>query len=188
MLAITLVMAVAFLALAQRERNSVTTTTDTTVARQASEASASAATAQIIANILSGGRPTGGSGSAYNLRLFVSTNYINSAGFNSAVGYVNPTNVNYFYPNGNVLQPPDFIQNVANLWYLPRAPVMISTNELAGRYYLDLNQNGVDDPNGMQAVISAITRAFLIMTLIKPIFWPPIRRRSLKAISAAGRS
>ncbi len=145
MLAITLVMAVAFLALAQRERKSVDTTTDTTTARLAAETGAANATAQIVANMLNGFNGLGSS-NAYNLRLLVSTNYINPAGFNSALGYVNPTNVSYTYPNGNRLSAQDLPWNVASLWYLPRVPVYVSTNPsnpgFDFRYYLDLNENG----------------------------------------------
>ena len=49
----------------------------------------------------------------------------------------------------NLLTGDYFAQNVANLFFLPRAPVMVSTNELMGRYYLDLNQNGRFDAYGM---------------------------------------
>ena len=56
MLAVTLIMAVAFLAIARRERNASTTTTDTAVARLAADAGLAAAQAQIAANILTGNR------------------------------------------------------------------------------------------------------------------------------------
>src|ERR1039457_5976460 len=81
MLAVTLVMAVAFLALARRERGKLSTTTDTTMARLAADTSIANAEAQIVANMLNGlttnlnGQL--GSGNAFNLRLLVSTNYIN---------------------------------------------------------------------------------------------------------------
>ena len=145
MLSVTLVMAVAFLALARRERGSVTTTTDTTTARLAAESAVAQAEAQIVANMLYGTR-NGGSSNAFNLRLLVSTNYINPAGFDQAVNYVNPTNVSYLDQNGNVLAPAFFARNVANLFFLPRAPVLISSNEPLGRFYLDLNQNRRFDP------------------------------------------
>jgi len=141
MLAITLVMAVAFLALARRERGSVTTTTDTTTARLAAETAVASAQAQIVANIFN--NPA----NAYNLRLLVSTNYINPLGFTPNSG--NPTNVNYFYSGGGVLTPADFEQNVANLFLLPRAPVLISSNEPLGRFYMDLNENGHFEQNGV---------------------------------------
>ena len=150
MLAVTLVMAVAFLALARRERGSVTTTTDTTTARLAAETALANAEAQIVAGMLSG---NGGAGSsnAFNLRLIVSTNYINPAGFDPASA--NPTNVNYGYLNtgGPFTTPDQRNQNIANLFFLPRAPVFIFTNQLAYdfRYYLDLNENGIYDAFGM---------------------------------------
>jgi hypothetical protein len=145
MLAVTLVMAVAFLALARRERGSVTTTTDTTTARLAAETAIANAEAQLVAGMFSS-FTNGGYPGAFNLRLLVSTNYINPLGFTPGSG--NPTNVNYFDQSGNVLAPANFAQNVANLFFLPRAPVMISSNELVGRFYLDLNQNGQFDANG----------------------------------------
>ncbi|HZL79901.1 MAG TPA: hypothetical protein VFC17_13775, partial [Candidatus Limnocylindrales bacterium] len=53
LLSVTLVMAVAFLAIANRERNAVTTTADTATARHAAETALAYAEAQIVANILS---------------------------------------------------------------------------------------------------------------------------------------
>ena len=158
MLAITLVMAVAFLALAQRERNSVTTTTDLTIARQAADSGLANAQAQINANILSGFNGLGSS-NAYNIHLFVSTNYINSYGFTP--GSSNPTNVNYVYLNtGGPLSQPNLLQNISNLWYLPRAPVYVSSNPPAVgydfRYYLDLNENGKFETNGWLPVQTGI--------------------------------
>jgi len=157
MLSVTLLMAVAFLALAKRERGSVSTGTDTAMAQQAARAAVDQAQAQILANILSGFSGLDSS-NAYNLSLLVSTNYINSAGFNNRITYVNPTNVNYVYANGTPLSAQDFQQNVANLYYLPRAPVFVpsSTSPLTYdfRYYLDLNQNGRFDTNGWQTVFS----------------------------------
>jgi hypothetical protein len=159
MLSVTLVMALAFLALARRERGSVTTTTDSTTARLAADTALACAQAQLAANILSGF--TGlGSSNAYNLHLFVSTNYINPYGFTPNNG--NPTNVNYYYAANSVA---NWNQNIANLWFLPRVPVFVYTNTAspsppAGtsvydfRYYLDLNENGAFEPNGWQPVVS----------------------------------
>jgi hypothetical protein len=146
MLSVTLVMAVAFLAIARRERGSVTTTTDTTTARLAAESAVAQAEAQIVANMLYGTR-NGGSSNAFNLRLLVSTNYINPLGF-TAAGGGNPTNVSYFDPNGNRLTGVNFMQSMSNLFFLPRAPVMISSSEPLGRFYLDLNENGRFEQNG----------------------------------------
>jgi hypothetical protein len=146
MLAVTLVMAVAFLAIARRERNAVSTTTDTTVARLATDAALAAAQAQIAANILA----TTNLG-AYNYSLLVSTNYQNAFGFVS--GIANPTNVNYDYRSdaGNPpLNAADLVQNIANLWLLPRAPVFVynrNTGLNDFRFYLDLNRNGQFETN-----------------------------------------
>jgi len=103
LLSVTLVMAMAFLALSGRERGSVTTQTDTATARLAADAGQSFAEAQIAANILSSTNP-------YGFGLIVSMNY----------------------------QP-------------ATAPVWLSntvTRVMENRIYLDLNRNGVDDPNG----------------------------------------
>ena len=142
LLSVTLIMAVAFLSISRRERNAVTTTTDTASARLAADAALANAEAQIVASIFATTNVA-----AYNFGLLVSTNYINGLGFQT--GVANPTNVNYNYPNGNPVSGNDLIQNIANLFYLPRAPVLVSSNNpVQGRFYLDLNRNGVDDPNG----------------------------------------
>jgi hypothetical protein len=149
MLAVTLVMAVAFLALARRERGSVTTSTATTTARLAADTAVANAQAQIVANIL-GSFSGAGSSNAYNFGLLVSTNYINPYGFTPNSG--NPTNVNYQYDSsGNALSLAEFEQNVSNLYFLPRVPVFVATNPVVPgndfRYYLDLNENGRFDTN-----------------------------------------
>ncbi len=148
MLSVTLVMAVAFLALANRERRKASTAADQTTARLAADTAVSYAQAQIAADLFSGLR-YGISSNAYNLRLLVSTNYINPAGFTR--GSSNPTNVNYehIYGSAAPLAAADFEQNVANLYYLPRAPVMttIDSNTPAGRFYLALHQNGRFETN-----------------------------------------
>jgi len=170
MLAITLVMAVAFLALARRERGSVTTSTDTTTARLAAETALANAQAQIVANLLTGG------GNAYNLGLLVSTNYINPAGFDNTGGpngSSNPTNVNYDHllNSATALSPNQLCQNISNLFFLPRAPVManVDTNNFAGRFYLDLNRNGTNDPNGVVTNVDANNNV-----LIDPVTQNPV--------------
>ncbi len=145
LLSVTLVMAIAFLAVSRRERGSVTTSTDTTIARLAADSALASAQAQIIANVLATNNP-------FDFGLLVSTNFINPAGFNSGLG--NPTNINYEYDiNGNPLNNlADREQNLANLLYLPRPPVFVVTNQSTGerefRYYLDLNRNGIFDGSG----------------------------------------
>jgi hypothetical protein len=118
LLSVTLVMALAFLAISGRERGSVTTQTDTATTRLAADAGLAAAEAQIAANVLSSTNP-------YSFGLLVSTNY-----------------------------PPFTYTNAAdftNLFVSPRAPVWLSnivTHAPENRFYLDLNRNGKDDPNG----------------------------------------
>src|SRR5208282_5175453 len=145
LLAVVTFMALTFLAMSRRERGAVTTTTDTASARLAADDALASAEAQIVANILATTNP-------YNFGLLVSTNYINSFGFVPAAG-ANPTNVNYDYLHGGgALNQGEFLQNLANLYYSPRPPVFIPTNTtgpLDFRFYLDLNRNGRDEPNGL---------------------------------------
>jgi hypothetical protein len=146
LLSVTLVMAVAFLAISNRERSSVTTTTDAATARLAAEAALAQAESQILSTMLA-------TTNRYNYGLIVSTNYINPNGYSTALG-ANPENVNYDYYNTGPgpLSAADLQQNIANLFYLPRAPVFIVTNQSSGatdfRFYLDLNRNGQFDTNG----------------------------------------
>ncbi|HZI31182.1 MAG TPA: hypothetical protein VFF11_02505, partial [Candidatus Binatia bacterium] len=151
MLAVTLVMAVAFLALSRRERNAVSTTTDTATARLATDSALAAAQAQIAASILA--TNTG----AYNYHLLVSTNYINAYGF--VPGVVNVSNVNYDYYDpanggGPLNNDVDRNQNMANLELMPRAPVYVVTNQQTGaqdfRYYLDMNRNAAFEDTGSE--------------------------------------
>lgn len=144
LLSVTLVMTIAFLALSKRERASVSTSTDTTVARLAADSALAAAQAQILANIFTT------NAALFNYHLLVSTNYINSYGF--VPNSVSPTNVNfdYYYNNPNLVVGGDFNQSVANLLFLPRAPVLVNPRggETNGRFYLDLNRNGVFEDTG----------------------------------------
>src|SRR5271167_740448 len=117
LLSVTLVMAIAFLAISRREAGSVATSTDTVTARLAADAALANAQAQIIASVLATTNP-------YNAGLLVSTNFVNGYGFVS--GVANPTNVNYDYlSGGGALGQNQFVQNVANLLYLPRVPVFV---------------------------------------------------------------
>jgi hypothetical protein len=144
LLSVTLIMAVAFLAISRRERGSVVTSTDAATARLAADAALANAEAQIIANVFATTNP-------YNYGLLVSTNYQNSYGY--VPNSQSPTNVNYDYrSDGTALNVQDFLQNVANLYYLPRAPVFVSTNSLGSnefRFYLDLNRNGKFEDSGL---------------------------------------
>jgi hypothetical protein len=145
LLSVTLVMAIAFLALARRERSAVSTTTDTAAARLAADAALASAQAQIAANILG----TASLG-AYNYGLLVSTNFINAYGYVPTLQ--NVTNVNYdFRADGQQYNANDLIQNIANLYLLPRVPVYVfnrNTSSNDFRFYLDLNRNGQFEGNG----------------------------------------
>lgn len=159
MVAVITFLAIAFLVLSRREKGAVTTAVDQTTARLAAETALERARANLLAHIL-----------AYTNELIngllISTNYINPVGFNAAQPAQQidratlfwATNVSFAYPNGQPLLPgtPDFAKAVANLYYDPRPPVLI-TNRLFGsnefRYYLDLNRNGVFDATGWQPII-----------------------------------
>ena len=143
LLSVVTFMAITFLALSRRERSAVATVTDTASARLAADAALASAEAQVIANVLSTTNP-------YNFSLLVSTNYINPVGFTN--GGLN--DVNYYDPSGNFLTNHNFLTLLTNLWYSPRPPVFILTNATGGndfRFYLDLNRNGRDEPNGWVA-------------------------------------
>jgi len=115
MLSVTLIMAIAFLAISRRERVSVASSNDSTVARFGNDTGLAAAESQILANILTTNT------ALYDYTLLVSTNYINPYGY--VIGSQSPTNVNYVYrSDGLPLNGADFDQNVANLLILPRAP------------------------------------------------------------------
>ena len=153
LLSVITFMAVTFLVVTHGQHTSVTTDTEAAIARLAADQARERAIAQLMAPILTWTNE-------FNYGLLVSTNYINQAGFDqtlAAPGYVNPTNVNYDYTrSGAALSLPQWLQNVANLLYDPRAPVFV-TNRLGNsnefRYYLDLNRNGFDDPNGLQPLV-----------------------------------
>jgi hypothetical protein len=154
LLSVTLLMALAFMAISTRERGSVTTSTDAATARLAADAALAGAEAQIAANLLAGGNNVFRQSvpNPYNFGLLVSTNYINYNGFNSSVAGYNPTNVNYYDSTGTFLAGNNFLQNLENLFYAPRPPVFIPTNSSGAvdfRYYLDLNRNGRFDANGV---------------------------------------
>lgn len=146
MLSVTLIMAVAFLAISRRERDAVTSTTETATARLAADTALATAEAQIAATILATNL------AAYDFKMLVSTNYQNSFGHVS--GVMDPTNVNYDYlSSGGTLSAADFEQNTLNLLFLPRAPVAMITNQVTGgrdfRFFLDLNRNGRFETNGV---------------------------------------
>jgi len=152
LLSVTLIMALAFLALSRREREAVATATDATQARLAADNALAAAQAQIVANIFA-------TSNAFSYGLLVSTNYINPNGYDTAILGTDPQNVSYNYPAGGFLTGADLAQNIANLQILPRPPVFISGNPVTNgtdfRFYLDLNRNGRFDTNGSIGEIGA---------------------------------
>ena len=140
LLAVITFMAVSFLVLSQRQRDSVATSTDQAAALRATETGAQRALAEIMA-------PIKAFTNQYNFDLRVSTNYISPLGFNRGTpGVPNYANVSYaYYPSGAPITGNDFLQNLTNLLYSPRAPVYVNGDF---RYYLDLNRNGRYDTNG----------------------------------------
>jgi Flp pilus assembly protein TadG len=118
LLSVLTLMVLAFLAVSRRERGAVTTTTDTASARLAADAALANAEAQIVANALATTNP-------YNFGLIVSTNAW-------PLSFTNTW-------------------DLTNLYISPRTQVWLSntvTHAMENRFYLDLNRNGVDDPNG----------------------------------------
>ena len=155
LLAVTLVMAIAFLAISRRESTSQSTTADAATAKFAADAALAKAEARIVSQILTTTNP-------YVFSLMVSTNYINPAGFtNTGPGVANLENVNYdHYVNSSTpLSGADLAQNIANLFYDPRPPVFYPSNDF--RFYLDLNRNGQYDTNGLVVEMNNFGSAIL---------------------------
>ncbi|MGI8964815.1 MAG: hypothetical protein ACR2H1_01870 [Limisphaerales bacterium] len=155
MLSIITFLAVAFLALSNRNRQAGVVAASQTDSRLAAQTAEARAETMIVARMM-------GSNSIYSYDLLVSRNYINPLGYNPTApgGPPNLTNVSYTDAAGNPLNNDDQVQNIANLFYDPRPPVYVNTNTLTKavsndfRYYLDFNRNGVYDTNGLLAVIS----------------------------------
>lgn len=155
LLSVITFLAIVFLALTGRETASSKTQVNQTTARLAADTALERAKAEMVAGILA-------TKSVANFGLLVSTNYYNYRGFynNLGVNDDSRTNVNYDFQaaNGNPLTPLQFLQNLTNLFFSPRAPVYITNRLVANsnefRYYLDLNRNGRPDANGLRPVIS----------------------------------
>jgi hypothetical protein len=136
MLAVITFMAVTFLVLSQRQRDTVATSTEQAAALRATETAARRALVEIMA-------PIKASTNQFNYDLRVSTNYINPYGFQPGPG--NYAGVSYADQRGAPITGSAFLQNLANLLYSPRPPVYVNG---VFRYYLDLNRNGCYDTNG----------------------------------------
>lgn len=157
LLSLLMIMVVTFVALSRRERTATATASEQTTARLAVETAFNHAKVKVLARIRALQNLPGGTNvtlTALGPDFFVSTNYINYAGYNPDVGAVNITNVNFERRvNGSALTSDDFVAVCANLFFDPRAPVAVRTNAdprypLDFRFYLDLNRNGLFEPNG----------------------------------------
>jgi hypothetical protein len=147
LLAVITFMAVTFLVVTRGERSNVTSITEQTTSRLAADAALEVAKAELIAPMLA-------QTNASTVSLIVSTNY-HSPYFTNGIASI--LNVNYDVDQGGgPLTPAESLQNLANLFYLPRVPVVV-TNRLYGsnefRFYIDLNRNGKYDTNGLVALI-----------------------------------
>ena len=125
LLSVTLVMALAFMAISSREHGAVRTSTDAATARLGADSALANAEARIISSILSTTNP-------YNFGLIVSTNYPPYA-FNNLADFTNL-----------LISPraPVFVS------------IPAGNQKPAGydfRFYLDLNRNGRFDSNGIVA-------------------------------------
>jgi hypothetical protein len=131
MLAVITFLATTFLVLSRREAESVNTNTDQTTARFAADTGLERAKVELLSAILA---------------------TKNDQNLNLQTTISNPTNVSYWYKNGNPLAYNDLIINLTNLIYNPRPPVFV-TNRVAGgwdfRFFLDLNRNGRFEPTGV---------------------------------------
>ena len=147
LLSVITFMAVVFLVVSRTEKGSVTTATDQTIAGLEADTAIEAAKIAVMSRIMA-------FSNEFDFDLIVSRNYINPLGFDpNAPALTNPTNVNYDYTvTGAALTPGQRLQNLGNLLYDPRPPVFVG-NEF--RFYLDLNQNGRFDTNGLLPVISS---------------------------------
>lgn len=161
MLSVVTITAVAFLAVARRDRGASVATGEQMEVRFLADAALNRAKAEI-----SSGIATANNRSAAG--FFVSTNYINPRA-NPADSYLISgnmdalTNVNYLnttdpanprqYDLANSSDRDLYRRMLANLFYSPRPPVYVVTNKSTRnstdfRFYLDLNRNGRFDTNG----------------------------------------
>ncbi len=152
MLALVTLMAITFLAVSRRERASVTIADDQTISRLMANTAAARAKVDVVARMLRAGSPL-----AYDLA--VSTNFINSNGFNPSLAsdVTSLTNINYDYlagSGGPLLNETHRLRNMANLRIDPRPPVYVQQGtNLDFRFYLDLNRNGRFESNGFHPVV-----------------------------------
>jgi hypothetical protein len=150
MLSVITFLAVAFLAMTQRDRAATTASVDVNGARAMNEAALARAQAEIMARMMA-------QTDFLSYDYAVSRNYISQGGFTKGNDYT--TNVNYdIYnmtrnPMSMASQPADWAQNIANLYYDPRPPVFVVTNPAYStnsdfRFWVDINRNGRFETNG----------------------------------------
>jgi hypothetical protein len=152
MLSVITFLTIAFLAMSQRNKTAVSTSIDLANARAASDAARARATSEIIAQMMA-------HGDALYYDYMVSTAFNSPSNFYKGEGY-DPNNVNYdsFFNSSNLTgtySPADYAQMMANLWYDPRPPVFVVTNQALPasndfRFWVDINRNGLFETNGYQ--------------------------------------
>jgi hypothetical protein len=159
MLSLVTFMTVAFLGVARRERRSMEAHINQGDAQTAMEAGLNMAQVELVTRLLS----VDGNGltDPWGYSLTVSTNFINPI-FNPSSS--SPTNVNDVQAVAAAVggSPATWLQNLANLQYLPRVPVydvaytngdngVFSSGESSiearfGRFFVDFNRNGMFEP------------------------------------------
>ena len=150
LLSVITFMAITFLVVSRTDKGSVNATTEQARSANAASSGVERAKAELIAAMLASGDP-------YNIHMWVSTNYINAAGFDPNAPFPNPTNVNYDYTTGGApLTPLQHAQNLGNLLIDARLPVYITNRAFANsnefRFYVDLNRNHKFDATGLLPV------------------------------------
>ncbi|MBA4148566.1 MAG: hypothetical protein H0X66_10670 [Verrucomicrobia bacterium] len=149
MLSVITFLAVAFLVLTRRDKAAVNVSLTQTDSRFMADTAMARAEAEIVSRMIA-------TTNMLNYDLLMTRNYIKAEGFSS--GETDLLNVNYeLQDNGDTkwANEEDKILNIYNLFYDPRPPVYIKTNEtgpLDFRFYLDFNRNGRFDTNGPQFV------------------------------------
>ena len=148
LLAVITFMTVTFLVVTRSESGNVRATTDQATAALAAETALEQAQVQIIAPMLA-------FTNASMLGFMVSTNYQSPYFTNGSQNFLN---VNYLDQSGQPLSGNNALLNLANLLYLPRAPVFLTnlyhTNEF--RFYFDANRNERFEPSGWLVVTNSL--------------------------------
>lgn len=154
LLSVITFLAVAFLALSRRDRQSVAISITQTEAKYFADAAAARAQAEIFGYVSA-------KGNLASAPLMVSRTYQSPGGFVSGAGSSSYNNVNWDYRSGGgALSEDDRLQMLTNLFFDPRLPVFVQTNVNASapkdfRFYLDFNRNGRFDTNGVIADLDA---------------------------------